>query len=163
HRIELDLLAQLEVGLQVRQILVGSDGLDDVLEGGFDLFAVHCGMAGWGRWEGGRAQSATRRTTSAELMPSMPKERFRIVSTRPGERGSFVTRLRTSQAGSRSSTLIVGWTKPSANEGRLPASSSEPAAPMAWPMKLFVLLTWVRGESEKTARSAWHSCSSPSG
>ena len=34
---------------------------------------------------------------------------------------------------------------------------------MAWPMKLFVLLKCVLGQSANTVRSAWHSWMSPRG
>jgi hypothetical protein len=67
-------------------------------------------------------------------MPSMPNDMFRIVSTAPTSRGSFATRFWTSHSGSSCSMLMVGCTTPSANDGRLPASSSAPAAPIAWPM-----------------------------
>ena len=53
--------------------------------------------------------------------------------------GSFATRFRTSQAGSRSSTLIVGApNRPRRTAGSRRARASRP--PIAWPMKLFVLL-----------------------
>src|SRR5262249_40140490 len=107
HRVQLDLLAQADVGLQVRQGLVGRDGAGDGLDGGEDLFAIHSGGIR------GADPSVKRRTTSAELMPSIPKERFRMFPMRPSSLGRFATRLRTSQAGSRWSTLIVGWTQPS--------------------------------------------------
>src|SRR2546425_11054332 len=58
---------------------------------------------------------------------------------------------------------MVGWTRPSSKAGRFLANSRAPAAPMAWPIKLLVLLKCVLGQSANTVRSAWHSWMSPRG
>ena len=80
---------------------------------------------------------------------------------RATSRGWLMTSPRSSQAGSSSSMLMVAWHTPSANEERFPASSSAPAAPMVWPIKLLVLLIRDRSEPPNTFRNASHSCASP--
>ena len=101
-------------------------------------------------------------TITTELIPNIPNELFKIVLTLPSSRGWLATSPGNSHSGSSRSRLIVGWHKPSSKAGRLPANSKAPAAPIAWPMKLLVLLNAVwMPFSPQTRRRAWHSWASP--
>src|SRR5690606_33877861 len=99
HRIELELVAQAHIGLHAAQVLIGGDVGNDI-DNQLTAFFFRHDCRG--------CQVRKRLMMRVELIPNIPKELFRIASTRLTERGWLMTRPGISHWGSSSSTLIVG-------------------------------------------------------
>src|SRR5258707_18839 len=128
HAVELELLAERLLIDEGREVFVGGDVGKDIEDFLADFGVGHC-YEDRDQWS--RLYGVYLRMMTAELMPSMPKELLRMWRTGPISLGWPMTSVRRSHSGSSSSTLIVAWQTPSSKAPKLPANSSEPAAPMA--------------------------------